>query len=69
MRGIEGLLGHLETTPRGLHALLEVAVESATATGRRVEDAQARATLERLAADVSRSSKLGKLTRSLLDAR
>ena len=69
VRGIEGLLGHLETTPRGLHALLEVALENGTATGRRVEDAQARATLERLAADVSRSSKLGKLTRSLLDAR
>jgi hypothetical protein len=54
------------TRPRALHALLDVAVESAAATGGRVEDERARATLVGIVDDVSASSKIGKLARSLL---
>lgn len=68
VRATELGLAHLETAPRGLHALLEVAVDAGAATGRRVQDERARAALERIASDVSRSSKLGRLARSLLDA-
>jgi hypothetical protein len=57
-----------ETRPHGLHAPLEVALESSTASGRRIEDERARAAIERLAADAKRSSKLGKLVRSLLES-
>ena len=68
VRGVEHALARLETAPRGLHAVLEVAVEAATTTGRRVENERARAALERIAGEASRSSKLGRLARSLLDA-
>jgi Family of unknown function (DUF6493) len=66
VRAIESVVSHLETRPHGLHAPLEVALESATASGRRIADERARAALERVAADSTRSSKLGKLARSLL---
>ncbi len=66
VRTIEGFLANLAEPPRGLHGLLEVAVECATATRRRVEGDRARATLERLAAGASPSSKLAKLARALL---
>jgi Family of unknown function (DUF6493) len=68
MRTIERVLAHLGTRPHGLHALLDVAVEAAAATGRRIEDEQARATLTAIAGAVSRSSKLGRLARSLIEA-
>lgn len=61
-RTIEGALARLESRPRTLHALLEVAVEA----GRPIVDERARRTLERITAEVSPSSKLGKLARSLL---
>jgi hypothetical protein len=63
---IEVVLARLGTRPHGLHALLEVAVDGASATGRRVVDERARGTLTRVAADVSPSSKLGRLARALL---
>jgi hypothetical protein len=66
VRTIEGVLAQLTTRPHGLHALLEVAAESATTTGRRIEDERARGALERTAANASPSSKVGKLARSLL---
>jgi Family of unknown function (DUF6493) len=66
VRTIEGVLAHLTTRPHGLHALLEVAAETATALGRRIEDERARGALERTAANASPSSKVGKLARSLL---
>lgn len=66
VRAIENVLAHLGTSPRGLHALLEVAVESATATRRPITDEQARATLQRVAGGSSPSSKVGKLARTLL---
>jgi hypothetical protein len=66
VRAIEFALARLETVPRGLHALLEVAVEQSAATGRRIEHVRARATLERISGDVSRASKLGRFARSLL---
>jgi Family of unknown function (DUF6493) len=68
MRTIECILAHLGTRPHALHALLDVAAEAAAATGRRVEDERARATLTAIAAEVSRSSKLGRLARSLIEA-
>jgi Family of unknown function (DUF6493) len=69
VRLVEGVLAHLETRPHGLHAVLEVAVESSTATGRRIDDEQARAALARIASDVSATSKVGKLAGSLLTPR
>jgi hypothetical protein len=66
VRAIEVVLGHLETRPHGLQALLEVAVDGAAASGRRVTGERARGALARVAADVSPSSKLGKLARTLL---
>ena len=66
-RRVEGFLAHVGTRPRTLHGLLDVAVEASSATGQRVQDEPARATLERIAGDVSASSKLGKLARALLD--
>jgi hypothetical protein len=66
VRTVEATLACLAGRPHGLHALLEVAVEGATATGRRIEDQRARAALEGITGDVSPSSKLGKLARTLL---
>ncbi len=66
VRTVESVLGRLTTSPHGLHALLEVAVDSATSSGRRVEDERARAALERIAAAASSSAKVGKLARKLL---
>ena len=67
LRTIEALLAHLALAPpRTIHSILDVAVETSAASGLRIEDERARLTLERLRADVSRSSKLGKLTTALL---
>jgi hypothetical protein len=63
VRTVEAALATLATTPRNLHALLEVAVESGSGP---VDDERARATLARVADGVSTSSKLGKLSRALL---
>jgi hypothetical protein len=68
VRAIESVVAHLLTRPRGLHALLEVAMDNAAATHRRIEDERARSALERLAGDASRSSKIGKVARSLLES-
>ena len=67
VRAIGAVLAQLAAHPRGLHALLEVAVENVAASGRRIEDERARAALDAIAGSVSRSSKLGKLARSLLE--
>jgi hypothetical protein len=64
---IEALLGAVEKTPNGLHALLELAVELAAASGARIESPAARATLERVGGEVSKSAKVGKLARDLLE--
>ena len=66
VRTVEAMLGRLATQPRSLHALLEVAVDNATSTGRRSTTSSARAALDRIAASVSSSSKLGRLARKLL---
>ena len=63
-QAIEAVLAQLSTAPRGLHAVLEVAVAGAT----RIRDPRARSTLERIAGEVSGSSKLGKLARALLES-
>jgi hypothetical protein len=67
VRIVEHVLTHLQTQPHGLHALLDVAVDCAATTGRRVVDERARAALIRAAAGVSPSSKLGRLARVLLE--
>lgn len=67
VRLVEALVAGLRATPHGLHGILEVALEQATAAGVIVERADARAALERIAGDVSASSKLGRLARGLLD--
>jgi Family of unknown function (DUF6493) len=65
---IDALLGAVETTPNGLHALLELAAELAAATGARIESPKARKTLERIDGEVSKSAKVGRLARDLLEA-
>jgi hypothetical protein len=67
VRLVEALLARLDATPHGLHAPLEVALEHATTVGYAVERPDARAALERIAGDVTPSSKLGRLARGLLD--
>jgi hypothetical protein len=67
VRAVEVFLAKLESRPPNMHAPLAVAVESSSASGRRIEDEQARATLESLGNAVSQTSKLGTLTRALLD--
>ena len=69
VRLVEALLAHLRATPHGLHGPLEVALEHATSGGSKVERAEARAALERIAGEVSASSKLGRLARELLELR
>ena len=67
LRAIESLLAHVTLKPpRTVLPVLSVAVEASAASGLRIEDERARATLEGLGADVSRSSKLGKATAALL---
>jgi hypothetical protein len=67
LRTIEALLANLALKPpRTMHSVLGVAVETSAASGLRIVDERARATLEGLGADVSRTSKLGKLTAALL---
>ncbi len=65
---IDALLGAVEKTPNRLHALLELAVELVAATGARIESAAARQTLQRIDGEVSKSARVGKLARDLLDA-
>jgi hypothetical protein len=67
LRLVEALLARMPETPHGLHAPLEAVLEYATRTGLTVKRADARVALERIAGEVSRSSKLGRVVRSLLD--
>ena len=64
---IDALLAAVDKTPRGLHALLELAVELAALSGARIESPAARATLERVGGEVSKTAKVGKLARDLLE--
>ena len=66
VRAVAAFLGHLGTAPRGLHAILELALESSVASGQPLDDEAGRAALTQIAADASPSSKLGKAARSLL---
>jgi hypothetical protein len=66
VRTVAAALARLGTRPHGLHAILEVAVESSVGTGQPFSDERARATLTEIVAEASASSKLGKLARSLL---
>lgn len=65
---IEALLSANGKTPHGTQTVLELAVEIAAATGVRIDSRAARATLERMSGEVSKSAKLGKLARQLLEA-
>jgi Family of unknown function (DUF6493) len=66
VRFVEALVASLTTAPRNLHVPLEIALELATALRMAVEGPQARAALERIAGDSSRTSKLGRASRALL---
>jgi hypothetical protein len=68
LRTVESVLGYLGTRPHGLHVLLDVATEAAAASGRGIADERARASLTAISNEASRSSKLGRLARTLLDA-
>jgi hypothetical protein len=64
---IEALLGALRKTPNGTHTLLELAVALTATTGARIESAAARQALQRIDGEVSKSAKVGKLARDLLE--
>jgi len=66
VRLAEAVIARLQATPHGLHGPLEVMLEHATSAGVEVQRADARAALERVAGEVSSSSKLGRLAHSLL---
>ena len=59
-RLLGSFLRHLSATPHGLQAVLETVVEHGTRARYGIEDASSRAALERMAGEVSASSKLGK---------
>lgn len=63
----EGLLARLGEAPHGMHAPLEAVLEHASGAGLAVSRPEARATLERFGSAVSRSSKLGRTVRALLE--
>jgi hypothetical protein len=65
----EAFLTRLNVTPHGLQAPLEAVLEHAAGAGLAVERAEARAALERIAGEVSRGSKLGRVSRALLELR
>jgi hypothetical protein len=56
-------------TPHGLQAPLEAVLEHAAGAGLAVQRAEARDALERIAGEVSRGSKLGRVSRALLELR
>jgi uncharacterized protein DUF6493 len=66
-RAVGSLAATLQTAPHGLHVPLGVALECAIAAGAAVDDQRVRAGLERLAASVSRGSKLGRAASGLLE--
>ena len=66
-RLLGSFLRHLSATPHGLQAVLETVVEHGTRARYGIEDASSRAALERMAGEVSASSKLGKSARALLE--
>jgi hypothetical protein len=67
VRVAETLLASLSATPHGLQGPLEVVLDHAARTGLTVQQSDARAALERIGNEVSRSSKLGRVSRSLLE--
>ena len=66
VRFVEALVASLAGTPRNLHVPLEIALELAIALRLSVEGLKARAALERIAGESSRSSKLGRASQALL---
>jgi hypothetical protein len=67
-RVIVGLTATLPETPRTLAAVLDLARELAAASGYRVDGGAERSALERIAGEMSKSSKLGRAARDLLGA-
>ncbi|MFL5926002.1 MAG: DUF6493 family protein [Gaiellaceae bacterium] len=68
VRVIVGVTAALPETPRALAAVLELARELSAASGYRVDGGAERSALERIAGEVSKSSKLGRAARALLGA-
>ena len=67
-RVIVGLTAALPETPRTLAAVLELARELAAASGYSVDGGAERSALERIAGEMSKTSKLGRAARGLLGA-
>ena len=65
----EAFLARLNVTPHGLQAPLEAVLEHAAGAGLAVRRPDAREALERIAGEVSRGSKLGRVSRALLELR
>ena len=68
-RAVVSFVAACESTPQGLVGPLTAANELAAATGFRAEGRAERAALERIAAEVSASSKLARAARGLLGPR
>jgi Family of unknown function (DUF6493) len=64
---LEAMLASIQQTPRNFHSVLEVTLELAAQTGRRITSPAARVTLERVSAQATRSSKLSTAARRLLE--
>lgn len=67
-RTIVGFTAALRETPRTLAGVLALAQDLAAASGYRVDGGPERVALERITREVSKSSKLGRAARGLLDA-
>jgi hypothetical protein len=67
VRLLGSFVRRLETTPHGLQAVVEAVLEHGTRVGYGLDDVAARAGLERIAGEVSRSSKLGRSALALLE--
>jgi hypothetical protein len=67
VRLLEAFVERCDTTPKGLHAPVEAALEHAVDRRLALTSSAGRTAFQRVAADVSASSKLGRLARRLLE--
>ena len=67
VRLLEAFVERCDTTPKGLHAPVEAVLEHAVDKRLALTTSAGRTAFQRVAADVSASSKLGRLTRRLLE--
>jgi hypothetical protein len=67
LRALEAFVSRCQATPHGLHGPVEAMLEHAVASRLALTTREGRAAFERIAGEVSASSKLGRLTRRLLE--